>query len=281
MSKRDKIESREVGLEAGLLLGKHLFNTEHLHYGYWTDDLSPELRNLPEAQERHSEFLISHIPADTQTILDVGCGVGALAEKLLDADYRVDCVSPSTALTRHTRERLGSRSHVFECRLEDLETQNRYDLILFSESFQYSGLQRALEKSVELMNDAGHLLICDFFKTDAEGKSVIGGGHSLARFYDLASRCPLKALEDIDITTETAPTLDIANELLMNVGRPIWNLTSRYMDDNYPFLSRLLRWKYRHKIRKIDLKYFSGARNSKTFATFKSYRLLLYRKIDR
>ena len=282
MNRRRKIDSREIGLEIGLILGKHLADTEHLHYGYWTDGLEVRFANLPRAQEAYCHFLISHIPQDAKTILDVGCGSGRLALMLSDRGCQVDCVSPSPLLAARARDLLGERSHIFECSFEALETERRYDVVLFSESFQYVRLEKALENSLGFLNDRGHLLVCDFFKRDTEGQSLIGGGHKLARFRDLVAQHPFEAVEDIDITQQTAPTLDVVNDLLVNAGVPIWSLCVRYLDGNYPLLYRSLckfaQWKYKKKIDRFNRKYLSGARNAQTFARLKSYRLLLYRK---
>jgi SAM-dependent methyltransferase len=212
--------------------------------------------------------------------LDVGCGVGRLALQLLNLGYRVDCVSPSSIFAEHARSLLGKQSHIFECCYEELQTENRYDLILFSESFQYINLETALQKSFELLNNNGSLLICDFFKKDTQGKCVIRGGRRLTRFYDIISQYPLKSVKDIDITKETAPNADIINEVVMNAGLPVWNLLKHYLNTNYRFFSKLLQWKYKKKIKKIERKYFSGLRSAENFIRYKSYRLLLYRKTE-
>jgi len=57
-----KVDSREVGLVAGLNLFNFFIGTRDLHYGYWQDDLEVCIQNLPEAQRRYSDFLIGHIP---------------------------------------------------------------------------------------------------------------------------------------------------------------------------------------------------------------------------
>ena len=112
------------------------------------------------------------------------------------------------------------------------------------------------------------------------GKSVLGGGHELIRFYDKISQYPFNKIKDINITKETAPNLKIVNDFLLNVGLPIWNLLIHYLNTNYPFVSKFLQWKYKKKIGKITRKYFSGARNADNFTNFKSYRLLLYKKVN-
>ncbi|MBN2355884.1 class I SAM-dependent methyltransferase [candidate division KSB1 bacterium] len=278
MGKKKKVDSKEIGLEMGLILAKYFFDKEHLHYGYWTDDLEVDFNNLPQAQENYSHFLISHIPDGVHSILDVGCGVGWFASMLTERGYKVDCVSPSSVLAQRAGELLGDETRIFKCRYEDLQTEDRYDLVVFSESFQYIKLETALQQTAQFLNPDGHLLIADFFKTEATGKNYIGGGHRLTSFYDLVSRYPFTPVKDLDITSQTAPTLDIANEFLMDVLHPIWTMVLNYMESNYPFLSRLVKWKYKKKIAKMNSKYFSGQKNSKNFSIFKSYRLFLYQK---
>jgi ubiquinone/menaquinone biosynthesis C-methylase UbiE len=278
---KKKLSSKETGLQIALLLGRYFLRTEHLHYGYWTDDLTVDLLNLPKAQENHSEFIISHIPERAKNVLDVGCGVGTFALKLTNLGYQVDCVSPSLVLTKHATNVLGGRSRISQCRYEELETDNRYDVILFSESFQYVNMKKALEKSHRFLADGGHLLICDFFRTEAEGESALRGGHRLVDFYDLIAQSPFNCIEDIDITTQTAPSVRLVDEFLTDVGLPVWSLIMQFLSSNYPLISKFLQWKYRKKIERVNRKYFSGTRNAENFVRFKSYRLLLYSKVSR
>jgi SAM-dependent methyltransferase len=118
----ESLPSREFGLAIGLILGRFFVKMEDLHYGYWTDDLPIEMSNLEKAQAQYSDFLMSHIPEGMKSILDVGCGAGNTARKLLDRGYQVDCVSPNSILTSVAQEALGSRTTFFKCRFEDLQT---------------------------------------------------------------------------------------------------------------------------------------------------------------
>ncbi len=278
--KKNRIETKELGLLAGLIFGKYFFETENLHFGYWTDDLEVNKHNFAKAQENHSNFIISHIPENTKTILDIGCGVGTLAAKLLNKGFNVDCVSPSPLLTERALEILGDRSTIFKCLFEEMESDKRYDTLLFSESFQYIELSTALRQSLNFLTQGGHLLICDFFKTDAKGRSPIGGGHRLNRFYDAISEYPFEPIKDIDITEQTIPNLDLFNAMLTSVGLPIRKLIFHYFDTNRPLISKFLKWKYKEKIEKIDKKYFSDEINAENYKKHNSYRLLLYRKKD-
>ena len=276
--KDKKTVSREIGLEIASICGRHFLKLGHLHYGYWPKDLEVDISNLWIAQENYTNFLNSHIPQRVEKILDVGCGTGHVARKLVDAGYHVDCVSPSPFFAKQTRDLLGNESEVFESYYEQLQTENRYDLILFSESFQYIPPEKAIEKTLGLLNSGGYLLISDIFRINIEEKSPVSGGHSLNQFFSIISKYPLELVDNLDITEETAPNIDIEDHMFKEAVRPVVDLLQQLLDSRYPFMSKLLKWKYRKKIDKLNKKYFTGDRTGANFKKFKTYRVLLYKK---
>ncbi len=273
-----KIDSKVVGLDVGLLIGRFFMDTEDLHYGYWPNDKTATAQNFAAAQERHTQLMIDHIPKGVKTILDVGSGSGNLAKKLLKMGYRVDCVLPSAFLAENIHKILSSESTVYVCGFEDLETDKNYDLILFSESFQYVKLDHSIDKIVDMLPDGGTLMICDFFQQDVHNKSLLGGGHKWTSFEAKITTVPLQKVIDVDITAETAPTLDLLDKFLTEVFVPIATMSVKYMVSNYPTLTRLLKWKYRKRINKIKRVYFTGQLNGADFIKYKTYRLLIYQK---
>lgn len=279
MNKRKKTASRNTGLEIATICGKYFLKLEHLHYGYWTDDLEVDIANLHIAQKNYTNFLVSHIPDGVKTILDVGCGLGQTAKKLIDTGYQVDCVSPSPFLSEQVRSLLGSTTNIFECRFEQLRGQNRYDMVLFSESFQYIALQKALKNTFRFLNDDGYLLICDVFKRDVKGDSPLGGGHRLTKFYDLIAHYPFEIVKDVDITEQTAPNIEVLDDATKNVAHPVLLSCLRFLKSRYPVASKLLGWRYKKKTNKIYKKYFNEERTGENFKKFKSYRLFLCKKM--
>lgn len=272
------LPSREFGLALQLIFGRYLINMQDLHYGYWPDGLSVEPANFTEAQAAYTEFVISQIPIGAQSILDVGCGAGNTALKLVNRGYRVDCVSPNGYLTGVAKQRLGTKVGFFETRMEELETDRRYDLILFSESLLFMSLEAALRKALSLLNAGGHILVIDIFKLPAEGRSPIGGGQRLSVFQEAIASLPLETIKNIDITARIAPTFDLLDRAYAEMIKPAYDLIMARLTVHYPWLMKLLRWKFRRGFEKYEGKHFSGQRNGKNFMKFKSYRLFLFRQ---
>ena len=129
-----------------------------------------------------------------------------------------------------------------------------------------------------MLSSGRHLLICDFFMKAVLGKSPLGGGHGWEQFQTLISKLPFKKLTNIDITNETAPTIDLMDQFNQEILAPLAEMSGTYMLGNYPRLTKLLQWKFKKRIEKIGRIYLSGEVNGSSFKKFKSYRLLLFQK---
>lgn len=284
--RRAPMDSKELGL----VLAQQLLGVEDLHYGLWDADLEVSFANLATAQQRFNELLMSRLPRPEAGIrvLDVGCGTGHLLAQLLDRGYAADGVVPAPALARLVRERLArgpaSPSRVIECRFEDLpdDCRGAYDVVLFSESFQYVELAGSLARLQQILRPGASLVICDFFKTDAHGDGGVGdrsmgGGHPLRAFHEAMARTPFVPVEDLDITARMSPNLKLLNDTLMLKVRPATLTVDRFLADNYPWLYWLARRFMHRRLAKIQRKYLSGLRSQETFERYKTYRLLHYR----
>ena len=275
---KDKFNSKVIGLDAGLLIGKFFMDTEELHYGYWPNDKTATAQNFSEAQERHSQLIIDNIPKGVKKILDVGSGSGSLAKKIVALGYQVDCVIPSEFLADKVQQKLDGSSKIHITKFEDLDISNNYDLILFSESFQYVHLIKSIDKILSILDKNGYLLICDVFHKNVSGVSPMRGGHRLDLFENEIEKTDLIKKTDIDITLETAPTWDFLNQFLNEVAIPISDMSHSYMKYKYPKLIKFIKWKYRNRLEKIKKVWLSNELTGENFAKFKSYRLFLYKK---
>ncbi len=274
--KNRKTDSKEVGLEAGLMIFKFFLKTEYLHYGYFINGLEADVTNLKKAHENYTAMLMSHIPAGTKTILDVGCGSGKTAQVLCSNGYQVDCVSPGQLLTSYARKNTPSQVQFFQCKFENIITDKKYDLILFSESFQYIPMDKSIPNAKNLLNPGGYIMVSDFFNNDPEHKSKLGGGHDFAKWLQFKDSYGIKTLVENDITVETAPTISIVDQLHMEVLKPVWSSVWALVEDKFPLVVKTVRKIYREKITKLEKKHFSGEINGENFIKYKKYMFYLF-----
>jgi SAM-dependent methyltransferase len=275
---KERLAWQNVGLVAGFLAGRHFVGLSDLHYGYWHDGMEPCMKNLAVAQDEYSKFLLDHIPASAKRVLDVGCGAGGLAAKLIARGHEVDCVSPSSFLNGQAKDLLGNQAQLFECRYEDFEPTTPYDAIVFCESFQYVDKKRAGELIASQLRSGGSLVICDFFCLPTLEPSPISGGHQFGEFQEIISKLPFRQVEDIDITANTAPTYTVIDQAFNEVLRPIWNEVDATFTATHPIWSRCVNTLFKARISKVERKYFCRKQSADCFRKFKTYRLLRFER---
>jgi MPBQ/MSBQ methyltransferase len=189
---------------------RKLTKSNYLHYGYWNLEDELNIENLYLAQEKYIDYLISFIPKEVKTVLDVGCGIGGNTLRLLEKGFKVEALSPDIAQEKAFIAKGKVPFHL--SKFENFEADKTYDLILMSESAQYIPLREGLEKCSTLLNDGGSLLISDYFLREKFQKDNVFAirTHEKNEYLKALEEYGFEIVKSDDITSRVTPTLDLA-----------------------------------------------------------------------
>lgn len=276
-----KLDTRSIGLDVGLSFAHWLTGAENLHYGDWTG-LPVCAANVGPAQVAYTKRLFGFLPPPPARILDIGGGAGETARKLLALGYEVEIVIPSAFLAGRCRENAPGAT-VHEMVFQEFSAPDAsFDICLFSESFQYIPMADSLPKCLALLAPGGRIVIADCFRSEAfEGqpiKSVVGGGHAIARFRDTLASLDLTVEREEDITTAVAPSVDVEQGLFNVVGHGLTRV-DRELEAKKPrmrwLLHRLLRlFANDRKRARLHQRLMEQTRNAQAFAQNNTYLML-------
>jgi len=279
-----KIDTRAVGLDISLKFVEFLTGRENLHYGLWNPDDVVCAAGLGPAQEAYTDKLFKLLPKGRGLrILDIGGGAGETARKLIELGHEVEIVIPSAFLAGRCRENTKGKARVHECRFEDFETDRKFDICLFSESFQYIPLDVSLDKAASLLDAGGQIIIADCFRTEAfftasGDEAKVGGGHALADFRKAIAARPFKILSEEDITRAVAPSIDLEQAFFNVVGHAVTQV-DHALAQSRPLLRGVLGGALRLVLNKrrrsrLDQRLNHKTRNSENFCLYNTYLMI-------
>lgn len=257
----------------------------YLHYGFWDNPESVNaseftLNEMVKAQGRYIEHLVSFIPEDVKTVLDVGAGIGGNSSYLLSKGYEVEALSPDEYQENVFAEKYNGEVKFHRSKFEDFKPEKKYDLVLESESACYIQIEPGWETARKTIRDGGYLLASDYFlhHNDGSGDWHIKAAHDEKVYMETAEKYGFKLIREYDQTENTMPTLDGVKAFMERFIYPTVEFSSQYMDKNYPFILKVIKKAFGNKVDK-KMKQFSLL-ESDEFRKYKRYMIYLFQKVD-
>jgi len=278
---KSKTDTRAIGLDVGLAFSRFLTGKENLHYGLWQADWDVCAQNVGRAQEAYTAKLFELLPeGEGLRLLDVGGGAGETAKKLVAMGHQVEIVIPSAFLAERCRANAGPETVVHECTFEAFKSDQQFDVVLFSESFQYILMDQSLPKALRMLAPGGSILIADCFRTEAffaatDEEAKVGGGHALSDYEAAIAALPVEVLSCEDITTAVAPSVVVEQELFNVLGHAVRRVDNG-IAESHPFLRkalhRLVRVLFSKRRRmRMDQRLNQKTRSAESFCRYNTY----------
>ncbi|MBN1415892.1 MAG: class I SAM-dependent methyltransferase [Bacteroidales bacterium] len=204
-----KIDKSAYDLE--LWLYSKILKNDMLHFGYFEDtSIQPDtmsFKQLEDAQVKYAKNIIGHIKDIRNPVLDVGCGMGGLAEMMHKRNLWVEMLTPNRdQIVYINKQHPHLKSHC--CKFEKFESERKFGTIINSESLQYISLKDAFLKANEIILPGGRWIIVDFFRL--KGDSINKTSHLLENFDQAIREFNWTIVYQQDITQNVLPTLAFA-----------------------------------------------------------------------
>jgi hypothetical protein len=196
----------------------------YLHYGFFTRPDEP----IHDAQERSTEMLLARLPAPPARLLEAGIGLGTTLDRLTRLGYDIEGVTPDVQQIAMVRERFGEGVRAHCTRFEDVAPGTTYDAVIFQESAQYIDSDALFAKAREL---APRVIVLDEFASQpTDGPGL----HDLAGFLAAATRHGFRLAEEVDVSSQAAPSITYFTERFPRYADRIKNdlgLTDAHIDE--------------------------------------------------
>jgi len=223
-----------------------------LHYGYWAPDELLTIDNFLGAQVRYTETLLTLIPDGVRTILDVGCGIGDVSLSLAKNGFKVTAISPDKNHQRYFDEYDHNDLKFIETKFESFRTDERFDLILMSESQNYFDMNIGFEQCTKMLVENGYLLVSGNFRK-SNSKEFRRITHIENEYIESAEHYGFELLKSIDITDKVLPTAALGELVLKRYISPTLGMLKYYAKNTSPLKFKLIQLVFRKQWKQLTL----------------------------
>ena len=191
---------------------------------------------------------MSCLPHGLHRILDVGAGMGRLANELTKRGHSVTAITPSSVQASHITRQYPDVT-VKQGYFQDIGPTlppNTFDLIVFSESFRYMPLDRVLPLFNRVLSNKGRVVIGDWFTKIVASKQS-GHDHNEEIFRGSIGQHGWAIVSERDVTQNILPTLILGRDVLCHLYLPLAGLLMSKFAQKWPrlyrvCLPRMIRW---------------------------------------
>lgn len=234
-----------------LHLYSKILNNKMLHWGYFddpaTDPVTISLKQIEDAQIKYAQNIIDNITNHEGLILDVGCGMGGLAEMLKNESMNVEALTPNLNQVNFLKKNLPEIT--CHCsRFEDFNTNKKYSTVINSESLQYIPLDQAFATMEAITVPGSRWIVVDYFKRDEEKKDK--RPHSVTDFKKYLEKYGWTIETEKDITMNVLPTIGLINILAERIVVPV----RHYIYEKFRYKKAGLFYLSKNVMKKIDKK---------------------------
>jgi len=271
-----KYVPQEFSLE--LQLGTRVLHMNSLHYGLWEGIEEVTLDNLHLAQKKYTDKIVSWIPGSDFKILDVGAGIGDNAMALVKAGHKITSISPEPSQKEVFDEIVKQYKNIkfVQTRFEDYKSEEKFDLVLMSESSNYFGMEEGLQQVRRFLKKGGYLFITGMFRNSSD--VVYEEINNLEEFLNKSCEYGLKLVKDEDITDLVLPTLKLGNRAYKLYGEPAIEVFSEFYQKAFPQKLKIMRLFFRKELKLLNDGLFSVSKrlDPELFKKYVTYRFMIF-----
>lgn len=268
----------ENKLNFELLFCTNILKLNSLHYGYWNNGEKVNLETLRKAQLRYTESLISLIPKQVNTILDVGCGTGDIAVTLAKKGFEVTAISPDINHKDFLNNFNNKNIAFYDKKFEEIDLDKKFDLILMSESQNYFDTNVGFRQCRNYLKKGGFLLVSGIFRK----KNTLEFNHIInieKGYVKKAKGYNLEIVDHIDITNNILPTLELVYNGYNRYFIPFIDTLKYYFDTFSPVKMKLLQWFCNKELKQFVhmIKYYEQRLDPCSFQKYVKYIRILFK----
>ncbi|MGE0700751.1 MAG: class I SAM-dependent methyltransferase [Hyphomicrobiaceae bacterium] len=273
------------GLDLELYFVTEVLKLGSLHYGLFPPDAPRPVTidAIRAAQARYTERLLSHVPSGVRTVLDVGAGIGDNARAFAAKGYQVTAISPDKNHQRYFEADRHPGITFHRSKYEDLSLDQRFDLLLFSESLNYFDRETGLRQSRRFVAPGGAMLVAAMFHQDGWAPYPDDFKLESLPFVAMARAHGFELELAEDITEATSPTMEAVHYGLSQQLKPLIVMGEHFLKASSPWKAWAIQLAFGKQIRELEklLAYYEHRTHPDTFRKVFRYAILRLRDTAR